>query len=267
MLARAYKCTYGDAERGESDRKKLEEIESKGDTRKILYETLKGTSEPTPQHSVLAKLAKDASIFIEKQCNNGDFKLFDALHLRQDKIIGILKEASKGTLVLIDYIQRMPDDEADRRYDGYMRMKKIMANLVNVTVEKELVTICGAQFNRVAGKDDKGNDTFTDTSFRESGDIEQDAHNAIGIGWEREEKKEPKIFCEILKARESAGVGKRYNLEFNGAYSFMKKGDNIGMEEVEKDNKETETKKSKVKPGAPPEHMKKLMNRNKRQGQ
>ena len=112
----------------------------------------------------------------------------------------------------------------EKGYDSFMRLKKISDNLVKASIEAGLVTICGAQFNRVAGKNEDGDDTFTDNSFRESGDIEQDAHNAIGIGWRKDKKKR---FYEVLKARESGHTGKKFYLEFNGAYSFMKNTEKV----------------------------------------
>ncbi|MDR1104633.1 MAG: hypothetical protein LBK92_04760, partial [Endomicrobium sp.] len=65
-----------------------------------------------------------------------------------------------------------------------------------------------------------GDDKFDDASFRESGDIEQDAHNAIGIGWKANKQDR---FYQILKTREDARQGKKANIEFIGEYSYMKK--------------------------------------------
>ena len=167
------------------------------------------------------KAQSDEAIkFIKGKIGNGDLKLFEAWHLKQKEIIEIISKASKGTLVLIDYIQRMPDDEVDH-YDGFMRIKKISDALVNATIKSGAITICGAQFNRASVSGKNEGDAFDDTSFRESGDIEQDAHNAIGIGWEKDKKSR---FYEVLKARESAGVRDNYYIDFNGAYSFMKMG-------------------------------------------
>ena len=78
-----------------------------------------------------------------------------------------------------------------------------------------------AQFNRegaTKGNESKHDDRFSDASFRESGDLEQDAHNAIGLGWTADTKGR---FYEVLKARESSGTGDAYRLEWDGAFQYF----------------------------------------------
>jgi hypothetical protein len=59
---------------------------------------------------------------------------------------------------------------------------------------------------------------FDDQSFREAGDIEQDAHNAIGIGWKTDKQGR---FYEVLKTREDKKQGTLFDLDFAGEYSYM----------------------------------------------
>jgi replicative DNA helicase len=175
---------------------------------------------------------REALGFVEEKIKKQELELIEAWQLNQEDIINLILQQEKGTLVLIDYIQRMPVSEENNFKDGYMRVKQISKVLSDATVNNGVVTICGAQFNRMAGTDNNGADKFDDTSFRESGDIEQDAYNAIGIGWENNKQDR---FFHIIKARESGGVGKESNLEFKGAYSYMK---NTGERYREKNRKE-----------------------------
>jgi replicative DNA helicase len=174
----------------------------------------------------------EAKDFVEEKIKSKEIELIQAWQLKQEDIINLILQQEKGTLALIDYLQRMPASEENNFKDGYMRVKQISDALVKAITKNGVVTICGAQFNRVAGKDGDKNDSFDDISFRESGDIEQDAHNAIGIGWEKDKQGR---FCYIIKAREGGEVGKEFNLEFSGAYSYMK---NTGESYREKNRKE-----------------------------
>jgi replicative DNA helicase len=156
--------------------------------------------------------------FMQDKMDRGELELIDATLSKQVPIIYKVSQVNKGAIVLIDYIQRIPEEEGHDYDGGYMRVTKINKELINATLKSEAITICAAQFNRMGGTDSGGADIFDDTSFKESGSIEQDAHNAIGIGYEG--NKEDRFF-EILKARESSGTGYQFSLEFNGAYSYM----------------------------------------------
>jgi hypothetical protein len=86
-------------------------------------------------------------------------------------------------------------------------------------------------------------DVFSDESFRECGDLEQDAHNAIGIGRVRTESDNQRNaqvdtynedsevemkgsrFYQVLKTREGGEQGKQYYIKFNGEYSYMEQGE------------------------------------------
>jgi hypothetical protein len=171
---------------------------------------------------------KEAKEFVDKKVDIKEFQLFQGWQLSQKAIINLISQQEKGTLVLIDYIQRMPLTEKVSK-ERYIQIKELSNALMNATTNSGVVTICGAQFNREAGTDKEGNDTFNETSFRESGDIEQDAHNAIGIGWEADKKTR---FYEILKSREGGETGDGYYLTFIGAYSFME-----GLQIVHKQKK------------------------------
>jgi hypothetical protein len=182
--------------------------------------------------------AVKASInYTDDKLDNKLFHLVDGRGQTQDTITDLIRSQESGTVVFIDYLQRVPNAEGER-FDNYMRIKKISDNLINAVVSSNVVLIAAAQLNRMSGKDNNGADTFTDASFRESGDIEQDAHNALGIGWDG--KKEER-FIEVLKTREGGHVGLKYDVDFNGAYSFMR-----NTEERPKEEKGTRVRKKWV---------------------
>jgi hypothetical protein len=131
-------------------------------------------------------------------------------------------QGEAGALILLDYIQKMPP-KGGADADSFRRVQAISYDVVNAAAATNAVIIAGAQFNRLGGTDGLG-DVFTDESFRECGDLEQDAHNAIGIGWQTDKRGR---FYEILKTREDQRQGMLFEIDFNGAYSFMDQGDQI----------------------------------------
>jgi len=175
------------------------------------------------------------------------FLHYDGRGAKFTDIINLIKgNADSGTLVLLDYIQRMPNIPGKEREDNYLRVKWISDEIVNAAVFSNSVIISGAQFNRgtfTEGQPDK----FDDTSFRESGDLEQDGHNAIGIGWEADLKTR---FFKLIKTREDDGSGKTFFIDFVGAYSYM----GIGEKRMSKkqETKEPKPKKGEKTTGADP---------------
>jgi hypothetical protein len=183
-----------------------------------LYRIIKDIGLAGAGSSEVWKYTKKALSIIESTYNNFLF-LYDGRGANYNEIISAIHTYGEpGAVILLDYIQRMPD-APDSATDTYMRVKKISDGVVNAAVKTNSIIISGAQFKRATGKETIGKaDTFDDSSYRESGDLEQDAHNALGIGWEADKKFR---FLEILKTREDKGAGKKYNLYFNGAYSYM----------------------------------------------
>jgi len=146
--------------------------------------------------------------------------MYDARGAGLDQITNAIKaNAGKGTLVLLDYIQRMPSPE-NVSDNTYMRVKGISDRVLNTAAATDAVIIAGAQFTRPT-KDmtKKDRDFFDDASFRESGDLEQDAHCAIGIGWFNADKESR--FFEVLKVRDGDIPKTPYILTWNGAFQYM----------------------------------------------
>jgi hypothetical protein len=154
----------------------------------------------------------------------GQFILFDGRGADHNSVLNTIAQYAKAdTLILLDYIQKLPP-LPNAATETYRRITDISASVVNATVKANAITIAGAQFNRVSGKDDTGADNFDDCSFRESGDLEQDAENAIGIGWG---KNHYDRFFRLIKCRHGEN-GAAYKIDFQGAYSYMAIGEKRG---------------------------------------
>jgi hypothetical protein len=186
------------------------------------------------QHGSIAAVSReDAEIFrfhvndayerISSAQRDGFFTLYDGRGATEAEIISFMKaQGEAGALILLDYIQKMPP-KGGADADSFRRVQAISYDVVNAAAATNAVIIAGAQFNRLGGADGLG-DVFTDESFRECGDLEQDAHNAIGIGWKTDKQGR---FYEILKTREDQRQGMLFDIDFNGAYSFMNQGDQL----------------------------------------
>ena len=213
-----------------------------------LYHFLKGQDMEGERAQVetFRTLAKKAMDKIQAAYNNS-LLIYDGRGAKFQDIMNAIKgNADPGTLVLLDYIQRMPS-VPNKENDTYMRVKWISDEIVQAAIETNSLVISGAQFNRANGKEVGGKDKFDDASFRESGDLEQDGHNLIGIGWEADKLAR---FFEILKTREDAGAGLAFSIDFIGAYSYMGIGEKITHKQ--KEPKEPKAKKDGKTTGADP---------------
>lgn len=160
---------------------------------------------------------------VNKAQADGAFTLFDGRGASEPEIINfIAAQGEKGAVILLDYIQKMPP-KPNNESDSFRRVQAISYDVVNTAAASNTVIIAGAQFNRLGGTDGLG-DQFDDQSFREAGDIEQDAHNAIGIGWKTDKQGR---FYEVLKTREDKKQGTLFELDFAGEYSYMTQASQI----------------------------------------
>lgn len=147
-------------------------------------------------------------------------------------LVASARKAGEGDIVLFDYAQLAPADGLVT--DAYGKKVAVDATdkaLLAVAREKNCVVIAGAQFNRSSTEYDKdtGDDTFTEKSFADCGDMETIAHILIGIGWNDFDHNAR--FYTVLKNREGTS-GEVHDLTFKGAYSYMW---SVGNERVMKD--------------------------------
>jgi replicative DNA helicase len=118
-------------------------------------------------------------------------------------LTAVRAETQPGDVVLVDYVQRLPVAGNVQRY---LEIKAGSNALLELAVRNGLVVIAGAQLNRKA---EDGEASLAD--FREGGDIEADAHNALAV---------EKDYLHVLKAREGKS-GQRIALEWRKEYCFM----------------------------------------------
>ena len=191
--------------------------------------------------TVFRNYVKNAHSIITKAETSEAFILYDSRGASEQEIINFIHaHAEPGTVILLDYIQKIPP-KSEANADSFRKIQAISYDVVNAAAKTNSVIIAGAQFNRM-GKMDAFGDCFDDQSFGEAGDIEQDAHNAIGIGWKTDKQDR---FYEVLKTREDKKQGTLYDIDFVGSYSYMEHGEQIyrpiGEKKQFKDNsKETE---------------------------
>lgn len=154
------------------------------------------------------------------------FAIADVRGLSLSRILSIIRNASQE-VVLIDYVQKLPSAEQGRK-DGYERLQDVSQKIVDVSVQSQKIILAAAQFNRASTTKDQDSDQFSDASFREAGDLEQDAHNAVGIGRNGINAR----FFEVLKARESHHTGLRKQLVWEGSHCFMSYSNECKQEEA-----------------------------------
>jgi hypothetical protein len=173
--------------------------------------------------SLFRNSLKTAYKTLDEAHREGRFILYDGRGASEAEIINYMKaQGEQGSVILLDYIQKMPPkDLVDS--DSFRRVQAISYDVVNAAASTSAVIIAGAQFNRLGGTDNLG-DVFTDESFRECGDLEQDAHNALGIGWKTDKQGR---FYEVLKTREDSQQGSVFEIDFEGAYSYMAHGEQV----------------------------------------
>ena len=151
----------------------------------------------------------------------------------------IKNRASAGDVVLIDYIQRLPtpQNSSDQRY---IQIKLISNELLNLAIEKKVVIISGAQFGRPT-KDNRGMEA-TLADFREGGDIEQDAHNALAIEIIADKEENcTERYIHVLKQREGGASFMRATLDCNFNYLYI-----AGTGKEYKSKKENEKSITKI---------------------
>ncbi|GHV22449.1 hypothetical protein FACS189494_09300 [Spirochaetia bacterium] len=144
----------------------------------------------------------------------------------------IAYNVKEGDIVLLDYMQRAPAPLADTKQQRYIQIQQVSQQLLNTAIQSQAVIIAGAQFKRGENETDKA----TLASFREGGDIEQDAHNALAIENSGE-------YTHVLKAREGGANYECMTLETIKQYVFWT-GAGEYKKAKESVKKKKETKKS-----------------------
>lgn len=161
-------------------------------------------------------------------------KLFTIIDSHKHKdfqdLTNSLNAIEKKSVVLLDYIQhiRKPNTNGPE----YKTIQIASQEICDIAINNDLIIISGAQLNRngatVTTEEDRFKADLLDASlFRESGDIEQDAHIIIQIGQKILKNGKdrfgynPSRFYEILKQREHAQDLNRYHIADNSEFSIF----------------------------------------------
>lgn len=168
-----------------------------------------------PKHPLFAELQLKALQKVEAALNEKRLYVYDGIGNTLEGITAdIAKHAKEGDVVLLDYMQRTPPPHGQEGQTRQVQVQLASRALLNAAIESQCVIIAGAQFNRVG---ETSGTEATLANFRESGDIEQDAHNAIAI--EKDGDSDTR-YVHVLKEREGGSKYERMELEIVKQYVY-----------------------------------------------
>lgn len=235
-----------------------DEEQDRNDPKQAFNAWMRGDLKPdTPTNSVFIATVSKAKDDIIAAIERGDISIYEGAGASSLELRARLDKLEKDTVLLYDYIQLSPAEGGIT--DSYSKKTAVAdANMmiINAIKSHRCVAIAGAQFNRqgtdkqsaaeASGIDCKV-DIFSDSSFSDCGNVEQDAHIAIGIGWVKNDSGEvTSRYCELLKNREGGGVGMRKELDMRGiGYSYLKAGDKVTWNITNGETKSKKVAKSK----------------------
>jgi replicative DNA helicase len=157
---------------------------------------------------------RKAKELIKNSMHNNELKIYDGIGEKFENIkTEIEKQSEAGTLILLDYVQRLPATKEDTSM-RYLQIQKASAELLKTAIEKQLIVITGAQLNRGT----KG-EPPTMGNIRESGDIEQDAHNVVILDKDKGKDNNEKDYAKVDKARE--GDATAHKMAINTVKQFI----------------------------------------------
>jgi replicative DNA helicase len=172
-----------------------------------------------PKNPIFAELQLKAMQKVEAALNEKRLFIYDGIGNKPEGITAdIAAHAKEGDIVLLDYMQRTLPPSGQESQMRQVQVQLASRAFLNAAIESQCVIIAGAQFNRDGEKDGK---EATLAGFRESGDIEQDAHNAIAI--EKEKDTETR-YVHVIKEREGGSRYERMELEIVKNYVYWTEG-------------------------------------------
>lgn len=168
---------------------------------------------------------------IKEAMDSGRLKIYDGIGQPNEEIQKEIVKCETGSLILLDYMQRLSAPKEFHNAQRYLQIQKASAELLKAAIEKQLIVIAGAQRKR---EDDDNKPSME--SIRESGDIEQDAHNVVILAKDKDTGKD---FAKVGKAREG-GMGKQ--MVINPVKQFIFWETNVKYPPLQKDDGEMEKK-------------------------
>lgn len=206
--------------------------QDKHDPKQCYNAWIKGILKPdTPSTDLFIKAIQAATKEVSQAIDSERLAIFDGAGASALEERAYLNKITAKTVVLYDYIQLAPADGGIAA-DAYAKKAAIAdadKAIINAMKTHRGIAIAGAQFNRTGtqqGKDiDPKRDEFSESAFADCSNLENDAHIAIGIGWEKDDTGvASKRFWKLLKNREGGGVGStQKELDARGiGYSYLK---------------------------------------------
>ena len=194
-----------------------------------------------PKHPLFAELQSKTLQKIETALNEKRLYIYDGIGNTLEGITAdIAKHAKEGDVVLLDYMQRTPPPYRQENQTRQVQVQLASRALLNTAIETQCVIIAGAQFNR---EGDKAGQEATLANFRESGDIEQDAHNAIAI---EQEKDTGTCYIHVLKEREGGSRYQRMEIELVKQYVYWTAGEEYSLQQKNVDKLQPGKKKRPI---------------------
>ena len=123
-----------------------------------------------------------AMAYIEEKMSNGHLTMFEGVGVKFEAITAFLESLGTGSVIIIDYFQHLKGPEHILSQTRQVQLQDMSHTLANIAAKKGLVILAAAQFKRPETEKPDQGDYFTESSFRECGDIEQDGHILIGLG-------------------------------------------------------------------------------------
>lgn len=190
--------------------------------------------QPVPEPTNLQDMIYSSYEELADRLNSGLFAVIDHIqHHYFDDLAEMLDDIDDRSIVLVDYLQHLRTLHDDEKVSNrQVLLQHLSHELADIASKKNLITISAAQFGR------KGNDVLSDkdkyspdlldlTLFREAGDIEQDAHLAIGVGQQvlstkmaNDTVEVTHRFYEVLKQRYHPQDTNRYSIIDQSKFSL-----------------------------------------------
>jgi replicative DNA helicase len=167
--------------------------------------------------------------------DNGDSQVYNGIGQNFEAITKKIEEYSERSIILIDYMQRLPAPNESKGELRYLQIQNASAKLLYMAIERQLVVISGAQRKR----EDSQNTQNMMNSIRESGDIEQDTHNLIILD---------EGMAHVAKAREGDANVKQIPIKAEKQFIFWEISEKCKQKEKDDNNARGKNEKPDNKP-------------------
>lgn len=221
--------------------------QDKHDPKQCFNAWIKGHLKHTPNNDLFIEVVSKAWNEVTQAIDDKHLVIFDGAGASALEERAYINKITERTVMLYDYIQLAPI-EGGIAADAWAKKGAIAAAdqaIITAMKEKRGIAIAGAQFNRQSQlgynnkRDEPKRDKLSEDGFADCGNLENDAHIAIGIGWEKDGNGEVvKRFWGLLKNREG-GISAEKDMDARGlGYSYLKSTGELASKYEKKDKKD-----------------------------